>query len=79
MGVGFLHLILNAITGRDGCPRYSPSYHRKQAFLSATAGILFLVVAIFGRNWDWRGILALVAGVLWLAIAFRQLRKARTE
>ncbi len=59
-------------------PIRTPSDHRKQAFLSATAGIIFLAVAIFGRSWDWRGILSLVAGVLWLAISVQQFRKART-
>jgi|GEM_PF-5736102 len=54
----------------------SLSDYRKQAFLSAAAGILFLVVAIFGRDWNWRGILSLSAGVLWLLISVRQFRKA---
>jgi len=57
----------------------SASDHRKQAFLSATAGIIFLVVAIFGRSWDWRGILALVSGVLWLIIGAQQFRRSKTE
>jgi hypothetical protein len=54
----------------------TPSDHRKQAFLSAVAGIIFLIVAIFGRDWDWRGILSFSAGVLWLIIGFQQFRKA---
>jgi len=57
----------------------SASDHRKQAFLSATAGIIFLVVAIFGRSRDWRGILALVSGVLWLIIGAQQFRRSKTE
>jgi Ca2+/Na+ antiporter len=56
---------------------HTPSDYRRQAFLSATAGIIFLVVAIFGRDWDWRGILSLSAGVLWLIISVQQFRKAR--
>jgi hypothetical protein len=59
-------------------PIQTPSDHRKQAFLSATAGIIFLVVAIFGRGWDWRGILSLSAGVLWLIISVQQFRKAKS-
>ncbi|MFN0122774.1 MAG: hypothetical protein ACKV2V_19925 [Blastocatellia bacterium] len=51
-------------------------FTRKSAFLSATAGIIFLVVAIFDKGWNWRGILSLSAGALWLMIAFRQFRKA---
>jgi hypothetical protein len=53
------------------------SDRRRQAFLSATAGILFLVVAIFGRSWDWRGVLSFSAGVLWLIISVQQFRKAK--
>jgi hypothetical protein len=60
-------------------PLKTPSDHRKYAFLSATAGILFLVVAIFGREWDWRGFLSFFAGVLWLIIAVREFRKAKPE
>jgi hypothetical protein len=55
----------------------TPSDYRKQAFLSAIAGIIFLIVAFFGRDWDWRGILSFSAGVLWLIISVRQFRKAR--
>jgi hypothetical protein len=60
-------------------PIPTPSDHRKKAFLSLTAGLLFLVVAIFGRGWDWRGLLSFLAGVLWLIIAVREFRKAKPE
>jgi hypothetical protein len=60
-------------------PLKTPSDRRKYAFLSATAGILFLVVAIFGRGWDWRGVLSFSAGVLWLIISVQQFRKARSS
>jgi cell division protein FtsW (lipid II flippase) len=53
------------------------SIHRKQAVWSAIAGILFLVVAIFGRSWDWRGVLSVVTGVLWLLVSVQQFRKAQ--
>ena len=54
------------------------SNHRKFALLSATAGILFLIVAALGRDWDWRGGLALVSGILYLRIGAQQLRKAKS-
>ena len=52
-------------------------FTHKSAFLSATAGIIFLLVAIFAAGWNWRGILAFVAGALWLIIAYRQFNKAK--
>jgi len=55
----------------------SPPADRRPAFLSATAGILFLLVGLFGNGWDWRRILTLVAGVLWLAISARQFKRGR--
>jgi type IV secretory pathway VirB2 component (pilin) len=54
------------------------SDHRKYAFLSAAAGIIFLAVAIFGGNGDWRGILSFSAGVLWLLVSVQQFRKAKS-
>ena len=55
------------------------SNHRKFAFLSATAGILFLIVAVFGRDWGWRGVMAFVSGILYLLIGAQQLRKAKSS
>jgi hypothetical protein len=56
----------------------SSDNHRTQAFLSALAGVLFLVVAIFGReNWDWRSVLALIAGVSYIIISIQQFRIAK--
>jgi hypothetical protein len=55
----------------------SPRVDPRPAFLSATAGLLFLLVGLFGSGWDWRRILTLVAGVLWLAISVRQLEQGR--
>lgn len=52
-------------------------FTHKSAFLSATAGILFLLVAIFAADWNWRSILAFVAGALWLVNAYRQFNKAK--
>ncbi len=51
--------------------------HRKQAILSAAAGTIFLVVALLVRDWDWRSILALIAGVLFLIISIQQFIKAK--
>ena len=56
-----------------------PSDRRKYALLSGIAGAIFLVVAIFGRGWDWRGLLSFSAGVLWLLISILQFRKAKAE
>ena len=51
--------------------------HRKHALLSATAGVIFVAVAVFGKDWDWRGLLSFIAGVIYLIISVQQFRKAK--
>ena len=46
--------------------------------MAAIAGAAFLIVG-FGKAWDWRGIVSMAAGVLWLAVAVQHLRKARSQ
>ena len=53
------------------------SMHRKHALLSATAGVIFVAVAVFGKDWDWRGLLSFIAGVIYLIISVQQFRKAK--
>lgn len=54
-------------------------FTRKSAFLSATAGVIFLLVGVFDKGWDWRGVLSFSAGVLWLIIAYQQFKKAQPD
>ena len=69
----------NVDEGSEGEPSVhsndTASNHRTFAFLSATAGILFLIVAVFGRDWDWRGVMSFVTGIVYLLISAQQLRK----
>lgn len=51
-------------------------FTRKSAFLSFTAATLFLLVAIFNQGWNWRGMLLLSAGILWLVIGYRQVKNS---
>jgi uncharacterized membrane protein len=46
--------------------------------MAAVVGIVFLIVG-FARLGDWRGIVSIVGGVLWLLIALQHLRKARSQ
>ena len=56
----------------------SSSMHRKQMILSGTAGVLFSIVAVLDWRWDWRGVLAPVAGVLYLTVSVREYRKVKS-
>jgi len=49
-------------------------FTRRNALLSAVVGIIFLLVAVFARGWNWRGLLSGLAGILWLIIAYRQFK-----
>ena len=56
------------------------SIYRKHAMWSAIAGVLFLAVAIFGKQgWDWRRILCLAAGVFNVALSIQQRGKAKAS
>lgn len=46
--------------------------------MAAIAGAVFLIVG-FGKGWDWRGIVSMAAGVLWLAVAVQHSRKTRSQ
>jgi hypothetical protein len=56
----------------------TPQDHRRFALMAAIAGAVFLIVG-FGKAWDWRGIVSMAAGVLWLAVGVQHLRKGRSQ
>jgi cell division protein FtsW (lipid II flippase) len=55
------------------------SLYRRQAIWSAIAGVLFLIVAIFNKQEDWRRIMSLVAGIAMVALSFRNYKKAKSS
>jgi cell division protein FtsW (lipid II flippase) len=55
------------------------SMYRKQAIWSAIAGALFLIVAIFNKQEDWRRVMSLVAGICMVALSFRNFKKAKAN
>jgi hypothetical protein len=59
-------------------PVRTPQDHRRFALMAAIAGAVFLIVG-FGKGWDWRGIVSMAAGVLWLAVAVQHSRKTRSQ
>jgi len=46
--------------------------------MAAVVAIAFLIVG-FGRIGDWRGIVSIAGGILWLLIALQHLRRARSQ
>ena len=61
-------------------PKDTAAYHRGYGRWSAVAGILFLIVAIFGKTgWDWSRILCFVGGICCVAIALREFRRAKSS
>jgi hypothetical protein len=56
----------------------TPQDHRRFALMAAITGAVFLIVG-FGKGWDWRGIVSMAAGALWLAVGVQHLRKAKAR
>jgi len=59
--------------------RDNPSIYRKQAIWSAIAGVLFLMVAMFSKQEDWRRIMSLVAGIAMVGVSVRNFKKTKTN